>query len=126
MTTFYCDRCHKHKTNKDKLTTGYGLTSDGKIHCYACCALDDIEQMLRDKNTTLYLANTQELSHGFGDCLITNWPGSLRINGRYSIGRHNITGKVYNVWFNYGHKSWYGRQFGDNTQILHCRQIKSL
>ena len=124
MTTFYCDRCHKNKDNTDKLTTGYGTTPDGKKHCYACCALDDIERMLKEKKTTLYLTHTGELSSGYGDCTVANWPSSLRIQGRYSVGRHNMAGKVYNVWFSYGLKNWYGRQFGDNTQILHCKQVK--
>jgi hypothetical protein len=65
---------------------------------------------------TLYLTD---------DGRVTNWPNSLSFKGHVSKGRHNIAGTRYDVWFTGpdGHR-WHGTQYGDNTQICHCKRTK--
>jgi hypothetical protein len=42
-----------------------------------------------------------------------------------TTGRHNIAGVRYDVWFRGpdGHV-WWGVQYGDMTQICHCKRTK--
>lgn len=115
-TTFVCDRCHKQITHTSDVTTGYSVSKKGEKHCFACCALDDIEQMRRDGKTVLYLYN---LSH-----TLTNWPGTLEFHVyRIRKGKHNIARTRYDVWFTFEKQPWYGVQYGEDTQIVHCRRI---
>lgn len=92
--------------------------------CYACCAKHDHEQASETGRATLYLSGTS------GRYKISNWPGSLE----YQVmsvrkGRHNIARTRYDVRFNGPDESgalvadWYGVQYGENTQILHCRRL---
>jgi hypothetical protein len=98
------------------ITTGYGTDKDGKKHCYECCAVRDKAAMIEDGKATLYLAKNE----------VTNWPGSLRFAVSYTRkGRHNIAGSRHDVWFTGPDgKRWHGVQFGENTQLCHCRRIK--
>lgn len=76
----------------------------------------------------LYLVNTEAgaLSGGSKNYRITNWPGTLEFSTAYMRrGYHNIAGRRYDVWFYFAGKRWHGVQYGDNTQILHCRQTKT-
>lgn len=115
---FDCDICKQHKTYTG-IGTGYGRR-DSLVVCYACCAALDRQEMIDKGRTTLYLTTKPN-----GDAEISNWPGTLKFTGRYSVGRHNIARKQYNVRF-YGPDGavWSGIQYGDNTQICHCRRTK--
>lgn len=67
--------------------------------------------------TTLYLSNGE----------VTNWPGTLRFPLWSSKrGRHNIAGTRKDVWFKDGSGNmWHGVQYGEFTQICHCKRLKS-
>ena len=95
---------------------GHGTDAQGKTFCYACCAERDKADMIRTGRATLYLT----------DKAITNWPGSLRFDfGEVRVGRHNIAGKRYDAWFRGPDgAAWHAVQYGDNTQICHCRRVK--
>ena len=99
---------------------GYGRTLDGKAHCYSCIAIFDQESMDNDghsKRLPLYLSGNE----------VTNWPGSLRFRVvEQSSGRHNIAGTREDVWFHdrHGH-TWHGVQYGQWTQIVHCKRLKT-
>jgi len=103
-------------------TTGYGSDAQGKTFCYACCADRDVEHMKNEGKTALYLTRDDN-----GQAKLTNWPGSLTFGVYHQrIGRHNMAGKRYDVWFTGPDQSaWHGVTFGDNTQICHCKRIKS-
>lgn len=118
--TFTCDRCNQVKTHTDSISTGYGTTTDGKKHCFACCGETDKEYMDTHKRITLYLTEKD------GQHYVTNWPSTLSYKtGHVQVGRHNIAGKRYDVWFrDYQGKCWHGTQYGDNTQLCHCKQVK--
>lgn len=92
----------------------YGSDSDGKKYCYPCCGLRDRERMIRDGKTTLYLTGST----------LSNWPGSFNLTvRRVRVGKHNFAGKRYDVWFTGPDgKEWHGVQYGDQTQICHCRR----
>lgn len=97
----------------------YG-TFEGKSFCYACCAKRDEEQMEKEGRITLYLTNENGTALG----TISNWPGSLKIkNVSIRKGRHNIARTRYDVWFIHKNREWHGVQYGDNTQLLHCRRL---
>ena len=105
--------------------------------CFTCCAIDDKSRMIETGRTTLYLSHTSGAdlysdSHGarrkaFGryiDCELSNWPGSLKMKGRAHIGHHNMARVRYDVTFTGPDgKQWRGTQYGDNTQICHCRRL---
>ena len=61
-----------------------------------------------------------------GKHYLTNWPASLKIAiGYVRKGRHNMAGTRYDVWFKaYGH-TYHGIQYGENTQLCHCKKIKA-
>lgn len=112
--------------------TGYGQDADGKRYCYACCATRDREQMVRDGKATLYLSR-DETGPAVGNMgprysyKVTNWPGSLvfKVGGAIRHGKHNIARTRSDVWFTGPDgKEWHGVQYGDNTQLCHCRRIK--
>lgn len=116
-------------------TTGYGVDSDGKWHCYECCAARDRQSMIETGRTTLYLVQTQVVVGAGsnppgtirgGTWKVTNWPGSLSfpVSG-LTQGRHNISRTRIDAWFvgPDGHY-WHGAQYGENTQVIHCRRTK--
>ena len=105
----------------DLSNVGHGLDSaTGRAYCYQCCANRDIERMRSDGRAMLYLTTDN------GRYVLTNWPGTLKINVlRSSVGKHNIARKRYDVWFDYDGAPWHGVTYGDNTQICHCKRIGS-
>jgi hypothetical protein len=116
MKTFKCSICEKEKPEQTNGGVGYGRTKEGNIVCYACAAELDKADMLKNGRATLYLSDTE----------ITNWPGTLRIKIEYrKTGRHNIAGRRYDIWFSLEGQHWHGVQYGDNTQICHCKRIAS-
>ena len=98
-------------------TTGYGLNPiDGKRSCYKCCAAIDATYMKEKGRIALYLTESG----------VTNWPGSLSfpVLAR-TKGGHNIAQSRYDVWFRGPDNFiWHGVQYGENTQICHCRRTK--
>ena len=76
---------------------------------------------------TLYLTRRDNVEpKGSYNYWVSNWPGSLQIkcvNSRK--GRHNIVRVRYDVDFKFEGNWWHGTQYGDNTQIVHCRRVKS-
>lgn len=96
---------------------GYGIDINNKTYCYACCANQDKTTMRQNKRIVLYLNDTQ----GY----VSNWPGSLKIKttAQY-IGRHNIAGTQTRIYFKFDDKFWTGIQYGNNTQLCYCKELK--
>jgi len=116
-----CFTCHNElPQSTDNFTTGYGVDKDGNKFCYACCAEND-QQYMRDKGKiTLYLTTNTE-----GKQEITNWPGSLRFPTPYvKRSFHNIAKHRYDTWFVFEGYYWHAVQYGDNTEIAHCKRTK--
>lgn len=111
--------CGHEPSPHSDFTTGYGEDSQGKRYCYDCCAERDKTQMRNDGRATLYLSQDN------GNFTITNWPGSLKLSP-YHVrkGRHNIAGTRYDAWFSFDGQPWHGTQYGENTQLIHCKRIK--
>jgi len=117
-----CD-CGHLESEHSEHTRGYGRDEQGKTYCYACCAERDREQMRKDGRTTLYLV--KETRNGLHLHKLTNWPGSLEIGvNYYRRGHHNIARTRYDVWFTFEGDEWHGVQYGEMTQICHCRRLK--
>ena len=122
-TTFICDRCHAENPRAGSgLGVGYGTTKDGQIHCYACCGELDREAMHKTGRATLYLVRNDDRSYE-----VTNWPGTLRLPVRsVSKGYHTIAGTRYDFHFTDDHdRRWWGVQYGDWTEIAHCKRLKA-
>lgn len=124
-----------HTVVADGVGTGYANLK-GKTLCYACCAEVDKAQMISTGRTMLYLTHHADgKQHGnfANDCApakpvwtVSNWPGTLKISAYVTVGRHNMAGKRYDAWFTGPDgKQWHGVTYGDNTQICHCKRIKS-
>ena len=116
MTTAILDCGHAPSAHGSS-TTGYGVTADGRKHCYQCCAETDRKAMNETGRATLYLT----------DKGVVNWPGSLSFSvTRRRKGQHNIARTREDVWFTGPDGApWHGVQYGKNTQICHCRRIKA-
>jgi hypothetical protein len=112
-----CDICGEKIHKPDHLGTGYGTTRDGETACYECCASIDQDAMRSEGRITLYLSEDA----------VTNWPGTLRFpTHRRTTGRHNMARVRYDVWFlDHEGDEWHGVQYGDNTQICHCKRRKT-
>jgi len=128
-----CHICRKDKTpafDFESISTGYATDNDGNKVCFDCCGWEDKAYMVMEGKNTLYLTinnhNSDEFNTARKDFVISNWPGTYKTHCTYyRKGRHNITGSRYDVWFT-GPDSmpWHGVQYGENTQIVHCKRIK--
>lgn len=119
---FHCDICNEDKTYESDITTGYGTQTDGRIACYECCARIDMDNMLKTGKTVLYLSYNDKKQY-----TVSNWPGSLKFPiRRISKGKHNIAHTRYDVWFSVYNQEWHGVQYGENTQLCHCKSIKKV
>ena len=123
---------------QEKEKCGYKTETKEPV-CFACCAVRDAYMMTKtghSKDLPLYLSDSGDTrivtsagrhpAYGrYTDGLISNWPGTLRFKCRVKVGRHNIAGVRYDVWFTGpDNHVWHGVQFGDNTQICHCKRTK--
>ena len=136
--TFACHRCGLAKPlNTDgQCSTGYGVTTQNMVDrghvssanemvCFECAGETDVMDMIATGRAVLYLAAQGERGSVFGDGKVTNWPGTLSIPCRVKRGRHNMARYRYDAWFKGPDgKDWHGVQYGDNTQIIHCRRVK--
>jgi hypothetical protein len=118
--SFFCFVCKLEKQSpNDHICggTGYGLDKENNKVCYSCCGKQDEESMEKTGKTILYLDTAKRT--------VSNWPGTLSINlSSLSKGRHNIARVRYDVSFIHKGKRWHGVQYGDNTQICHCKRSK--
>lgn len=114
------------------ITRGYATDAAGKTACYACCAERERAAMIETGRATLYLSYDAERGGynnkviRYSNVRVTDWPGVLEFKcGGLRTGRHNIAGKRYDVWFR-GPDGfvWHGVQYGENTQIAHCKRTK--
>lgn len=126
--------------------SAYGMTADGKKHCYACCGEMDRKEMIETGRGVLYLSvmalkewmATCILSRGMyasymaesqDRCTISNWPGTLTFRphhvrkyegwgfgGSYPIRIAYFTGP--------DGKLWCGRNAGRHNDILRCWRVK--
>lgn len=129
--------CGHSPSPHDEHTTGYGETPDGRKICWQCCADRDAQQMRDTGKITLYLslANEKDTApNGFNGLngkqvsrwQVSNWPGSLKFNAYVKKGAHNMAGSRYDAWFTGpDNTQWHGVQYGENTQLCHCRRINS-
>jgi hypothetical protein len=110
----YCQTCGV-ECIASGFTTGYGQDRDGNKYCFECCTKQDKAFMRENGKITLYL-DTEARK-------VTNWTGnlSLPITGM-SKGNHNIAGVRYDINFRFENKLWYGTQYGEFTQLCHCKQ----
>ena len=127
-TQFYCSKCRKWiPTPAETLKTGtggVGYARDPETRrktCYLCCAEVDRQYMRDHGKVTLYLTGSRE--EGFK---VSNWPGTLVFSRVYvRKGQHNIARTRWDVWFNFEGFEWYGVQYGENTQLVHCKRTKT-
>ena len=127
---FTCSVCNKTypAAPADSISVGYGRDpKTNAIVCYSCCADRDRADMIEHGNTTLYLTHSKFAQwQTFADGEVGNWPGSLNMPCRVKRGRHNIARYRYDAWFTGPDgNSWHGVQYGDNTQIIHCKRLKA-
>ena len=118
-----CDRCGS-PCLPDRITPGYGITKDGKPHCFDCCALDDGEALDRlTPGETLHFYLTKKTGE---KCKVTNWPNTFAVACDYEIeGRHNLAGTRTDIGFTYHGRKFYGTQYGDDSQIVHVKVRKN-
>jgi hypothetical protein len=103
----------------DKLKKGEFIERAPAI-CYACCGEHDRRRMLETGKATLYLCQREP-----GAWVVSNWPSSLVFPVHHKrTGRHNMARRRYDAWFTGPDgKNWHGVQYGDNTQICHCKRV---
>ena len=113
--------CGHEPSPHAEFTTGYGIMNNKK-YCYDCCAKTDREDMENSGRATLYL--TKKDVNGSISWEVKNWPGSLKFKAYVKKGSHNIARTRYDAWFTVNDKRWHGVQYGENTQIIHCKRVK--
>ena len=145
MNDIICARCGysgPFRICGDGKTAGrlYGSFQDGSILCDACCGETDREDMVRTGRAMLYLtmppASEARSTYGLrdefrrysdGSVYLSNWSETLRFGARWGAvktGLHNIARVRYDVWFTGPDgKEWHGVQYGNLTQICHCRRV---
>jgi hypothetical protein len=111
--------CGHSESPHEEWTRGYGTTQDGKKHCYACCAEMDREKMRNKGKIMLYLTQGTD-NMGY----VSNWTNTIKLRCNIKEGKHNIARKRYDVWFRFEGDSWHGIQYGDNTELCHCKRVK--
>jgi len=114
--------CGHEPSPHSDFTTGFGYDSDRRTYCYACCAEREQASMVDSGRAVLYLSKQDER------WAVTDWPGTLRFptHGTPRRGRHNMARVRYDFTFTGPDgRTWAGTQYGDNTQIAHCRRLKS-
>jgi hypothetical protein len=114
--------CGHPPSPHESFTTGYGVDSDGNRHCYQCCADQDDKLMQDDERITLYLTKNEE-----GAWKVCNWPSSLVFPAfvQISPNGHNWGLTRRDAWFfDRRGDPWWGVQFGENTELIHCRRLK--
>ena len=113
MSTFTCIDCKKTKPIQKNGGTGYANDLNNPV-CYDCCGKHDWAYMKKHGRITLYLTEDG----------VANWPGTLKFKvNEMKTGRHNIARVRYDVWFtDKDGRVWHGVQYGDNTQLCHCKR----
>jgi hypothetical protein len=124
MEVFDCAKCGIVKPVQVSGGTGYAIQGDGSKVCYDCCAELDKQTLILEGNSDklpLYLSKDSE------GWKVSNWPGTLTFRpGKVQEGKHNIAGSRTDVWFQGPDgKRWWGVQYGEWTQIIHCKRVKS-
>lgn len=131
--TYVCTECKKELPLIDPSKPhigNYGRDKEDNKFCFDCCGKQDLEQMRTQDRITLYLTMP---THGakmngqikFFDGKVSNWPGSLSLHATGRVGNHNIARTRYDCWFSDPHgNKWHGVQYGDFTQLVHCRKLK--
>ena len=122
-TSFDCMDCGGHFPVQTSGPTGYAVDKEGRKICYQCMGKRDKADMLATGKACLYLTMEREQG-GTRNAKVSNWPGTLSFWVGMRIGRHNIAGKRYDVWFMCGGQNWHGVTYGDHTQICHCKRTK--
>jgi hypothetical protein len=75
--------------------------------------------MLETKRATMYLVKEGD------NWYVTNWIGNIRYLASVKKGRHNIARTRYDAWFHGPMNTiWHGVQYGENTQVIWCKEIK--
>ena len=135
--TFRCGECGEVKPIQTNGGTGYGWNDtqpDSKPICYECCGKREVASMLETGRATLYLTQPERSGPSYrldsyggrGHAVVTNWPGTLKLNAYVKRGAHNIARPRYDAWFTGPDgKPWHGVTYGDNTQLCHCRRVKA-
>lgn len=118
-TVFTCDQCKEAITHESEISTGYGTNKEGEKICFKCCGINDSKELKELKNgekMCLYLSNG----------MVINWPSTLQIKPYYTKnGRHNIAGTRQDVYFTHEGERFHGVQYGNMSDILHVKKIKS-
>ncbi len=116
--TGLCD-CGHAPSAHESFTTGYGYDRDAQTACYACCAEKERESMRASGRAVLYVVQRE------GKHYVTDWPGHLALPvTQCRKGRHDFARVRYDIRFRFEGTEWAGTQYGDNTQIVHCRKLK--
>lgn len=120
-----CD-CGHLESDCSIITRGYSVYDD-KTYCYPC-SVEYVKNIMRETGKfTLYLAwDPQQVW-----ARLIDWTGLLIIPvesipvASIKVGKHNKTGKRYDVWFTFEGEKWHGVQYGDNTQLCYVNRLKS-
>ena len=131
--TFRCRNCGKVKDVQYDGGTGYARDEADFLVCYDCCGDIDRQYMIDHGKITLYMTIQSDgplgrkARRGYYDrAKLGNWPGTLQFStGSVKVGYHSIAGNRYDCWFVGPDKHvWHAVQYGDNTQIAHCKRTK--
>lgn len=110
-----------HWATSNGITTGYGVSKEGKLSCFACCGEED-KTTLRETGILNGYLSKDEGRHYF-----SNWPGTLKLRVQHiSKSRHNFAGKDgrTDFWLYFEGNQYHGVQIGHNHQCATIRRNK--
>ena len=117
-----CKTCGYAITSSNEVGTGYAINESGDMVCYSCCAKEEKRWMIENGKIDLYLIRRDNLESMYE---VSNWPGTLRFPVRcVKTGKHNIAKVRKDVWFNFDGYVWHGVQYGNDSEICHCKKTK--
>lgn len=121
---FVCSVCKQQgrlNTEGKGVSCGYAIDSASEnFVCFDCAADRDRADMKATGRATLYLSRVD------GAWRVSNWPGTLALHPRHvRKGRHNFARVRHDVWFSFEGEEWHGVNYGDFSQILHCKRLKA-
>ena len=115
--------CGHAESPHSSFTSGYGIDTEGKKHCYDCCLKNDKDSMRETGKCFAYHSQKN------GKPNIINWPGGV-ISDKVSILKmmcDNFGGERTYLRFKFEGEIWSGFSLGAGTYLRAKRtKLKSL
>ncbi len=120
---FHCDYCKEDKEYISTTPTGF-IKYHNKTICFGCYTRIDIDNMRITGKGILRLHREDTLPSEPLRYTMRNL-GTLRLPVNRIITKNYVKHSTRrDIWFDLYDQIWHGVQYGDFTQLCHCRRLK--